>query len=177
MTDMINTSSPEADLWHVEVPSGRVLVVTLEQLDEAFNQGQVNEHTRVWQEGMACAVPLHELLGLDSEEEAPAPPPRVAAIPPAPVLRASPAPSMYPQARASVPPRSLAAAPAAASAWPPVVTRHSAPASGPSSSPAAWQTNAVPSVIPTAFDVSDDFVPFAKSWSRCSPLQEEPPHS
>jgi hypothetical protein len=183
MTDTIGT---EADLWHVEVPSGEVLVVTLEQLDEAFNQGQVNGNTRVWQAGMECAVPLSELLGLDEdgEEQAPAPQ-HHAAIPPAPILTpqalsqamypqapaqsAYPARSAhpqaqpaYPQGQASVAPRS--AAPAAVSAWPPVVTRpNSVPP--PASSPTAWQAN-VPSVRPMAYDLSDDIVPFAKPKRR-----------
>jgi hypothetical protein len=170
---MTDTTGTEADLWHVEVPSGEVLVVTLEQLDDAFNQGQVNEHTRVWQAGMACAMPLGELLGLDPDGAEVAPAPQHAAIPPAPILRpqayaqsAYPqahAQSVYPPARTSVAPRS--AVPAETSAWPPVVARpNSLPP--PASSPTAWQTNAVPSVVPTAYDLSDDFVPFAQPKRR-----------
>ena len=45
-------SAIDSDLWHVELSSGEVHVITLDQLDDAFNRGLVNEQTRVWQEGM-----------------------------------------------------------------------------------------------------------------------------
>jgi hypothetical protein len=164
---MTDTSGIEADLWHVEVTPGNVLVVTLDQLDDAFNQGLVNEQTRVWQDGMACAVPLHELLGLDSEgsePDVPAPQHRHA-IPPAPVLvpQSYPPPAAY--RPAAIAPQSRAPVASHASAWPPVVARPSS-APPPASTPTAWQANAAPSVIPTAFDISDDFVPFARPKRR-----------
>jgi hypothetical protein len=69
------------ELWHVEVGPNDVRIVTLEQLDEAFQQGLVNERTRVFQDGMDEPAFLGELLGLgddgDEEEEE-----RVEAAPP-----------------------------------------------------------------------------------------------
>ncbi|HEX4339683.1 MAG TPA: hypothetical protein VH062_27435 [Polyangiaceae bacterium] len=120
----------DVELWHVEVAPNDVRVVTLEQLDEAFQQGLVNEKTRVFQDGMDEPALLGELLGLgDSEDEeqeeqeedepavaaAPAPLPSrnhqntlvgLAAEPPrAPVARASaPAPQSQQRPRASAPP-------------------------------------------------------------------------
>jgi hypothetical protein len=163
---MTDTSSVEADLWHVEATPGNVLVVTLDQLDDAFNQGLVNEHTRVWQDGMACAVPLHELLGLDDdggEPDVPAPQYRHA-IPPAPALVPSYPPPVAYRAAPTAPQLRTPAA-SHASAWPPVVARPSS-VPPPASTPTAWQANAAPSVIPTAFDVYDDFVPFARPKRR-----------
>jgi hypothetical protein len=57
------------ELWHVEVSAGDVKLVTLEQLDEAFNAGLVNDETRVWQEGMDSPARLGDLLGGDSDDE------------------------------------------------------------------------------------------------------------
>jgi hypothetical protein len=73
----------DVELWHVEVAPNDVRVLTLEQLDEAFQQGLVNERTRVFQDGMDEPAFLGELLGLgddDEEEEAQEQP--VAAAPP-----------------------------------------------------------------------------------------------
>jgi hypothetical protein len=57
------------ELWHVEVAPNDVRIVTLEQLDEAFQQGLVNERTRVYQEGMDEPAFLGELLGLGDEDD------------------------------------------------------------------------------------------------------------
>jgi len=57
------------ELWHVEVAPNDVRIVTLEQLDEAFQQGLVNERTRVFQDGMDEPAFLGELLGLGEDEE------------------------------------------------------------------------------------------------------------
>ncbi len=181
---MTDTNGVEVDLWHVESSSGEVLVVTIEQLDEAFNLGHVNEQTRVWQEGMPVAVSLRELLGLDSEDSAeqrfeeppPAVEPRYAQAP-APHANAqqaqAPAPSHYPPAAAPSyrpPAAGAASGPSTTSVWPPPVVatsvRPSASVPPPSGPPGSWQMNAVPSVMPTAFDVEDDFVPFARPRSR-----------
>jgi hypothetical protein len=59
----------DQDLWHVEVAPDDVRVVTLDQLDQAFQDGLVNESMRIWQEGMPCAVSLGELLGAGNDEE------------------------------------------------------------------------------------------------------------
>ncbi|HVU05287.1 MAG TPA: hypothetical protein VHE30_26245 [Polyangiaceae bacterium] len=133
--------SLEQDLWHVEVASGEVKVVTLDQLDEAFQQGLVNEGTRVWQEGMPAAMTLAELLGggedesegtsEESEPEAPAleryqpePQPTLIGLPlNSPVLDEAPIPaSLRPEPAPAVraAPASASEPPAArASMWPP----------------------------------------------------------
>jgi hypothetical protein len=59
----------EQDLWHVEVAPNDVRIVTLDQLDQAFQDGIVTETTRVWQDGMPCAVSLGELLGAGHDDE------------------------------------------------------------------------------------------------------------
>ena len=59
----------EVELWHVEVAPNDVRVLTLEQLDEAFQQGLVNGKTRVFQDGMDEPAFLGELLGLDDESD------------------------------------------------------------------------------------------------------------
>jgi hypothetical protein len=61
-------STHDDELWHVEVTSNDVRVVTIEQLDEAFQAGAINEHTRVWQTGMDAPVSLGELLGLGDDD-------------------------------------------------------------------------------------------------------------
>src|SRR4051794_24160540 len=78
------------ELWHVEVGPNDVRIVTLEQLDEAFQQGLVNERTRVFQDGMDEPAFLGELLGLggdEEEEQVPEEPVRAAAPPPAAASR------------------------------------------------------------------------------------------
>ena len=59
----------DVELWHVEVAPNDVRVVTLEQLDEAFQKGLVNERTRVFQDGMDEPALLGELLGLGEDDE------------------------------------------------------------------------------------------------------------
>ena len=137
------------ELWHVEVAPNDVRIVTLEQLDEAFQQGLVNERTRVFQDGMDEPAFLGELLGLgDDQDEAEEP--VQAAPPPAAVSRnhqntlvglPAAAPAAAPTRSAPPPqaaPRSVH--PAAASAYPPVVQAaqsqrpvQSAPPPGPQS--------------------------------------------
>jgi hypothetical protein len=118
------------DLWHVEVAPNDIRVVTLEQLDEAFQQGLVNAKTRVFQDGMDEPALLGELLGLDEEDgdepeevqAAPPPssvvsrhhqntlvglaaePPPVRSAPP-PQRMSAPPPQAIPQQRMSAPPQ------------------------------------------------------------------------
>jgi hypothetical protein len=74
----------EVELWHVEVAPNDVRVLTLEQLDEAFQRGLVNERTRVFQDGMDEPAFLGELLGLDDSDDEEQEEPVAAAPPPAP---------------------------------------------------------------------------------------------
>lgn len=76
------------NLWCIKLPNGDVRSGTLEQLDEAFQAGHINEDTLVLGEGSSDWMRLGELLGLDeppSSESIPVtqaptkPPPQYAA--------------------------------------------------------------------------------------------------
>jgi hypothetical protein len=56
------------DLWHVQLASGEVCMMTLDQLDDAFQNGVISENTYLWQEGATGWVTLREVAGLDSDE-------------------------------------------------------------------------------------------------------------
>jgi hypothetical protein len=73
--DETNPSESEDELWHVRLATGEVHMVTLEQLDDAFQNGWIDESTLVSQDGSDWS-PLGEAAGLGSEEEAPAPAPQ-----------------------------------------------------------------------------------------------------
>ena len=77
------------DLWYVKTADGDVNRVTLDQLDEAFNAGQIDENVMVLPAGEATWVKLGVLLGMDQ----PAPTPVV--LPPTPTAFAIP-PSIRP---------------------------------------------------------------------------------
>ena len=64
---------PDADLWYVMLADGDVHRVTLDQLDEAFQAGHIDQETLVLAEGARQWTPLGTLAGLD---ETP-PPPRM----------------------------------------------------------------------------------------------------
>lgn len=77
------------DLWYVKTADGDVNRVTLDQLDEAFNAGHIDESVMVLPAGEATWVRLGTLLGL--EQPGPVP----AALPPTPAAFALP-PSLRP---------------------------------------------------------------------------------
>jgi hypothetical protein len=56
------------DLWHVQLASGDVLLMTLEELDDSFQNGVINENTFLWQEGATNWVTLREVAGLDADD-------------------------------------------------------------------------------------------------------------
>jgi hypothetical protein len=66
------TDSADSDLWHVQLASGEVCTMTLDLLDDAFQDGIINEHTYVWQEGSPDWVTLGEVAGLDAVDSEPA---------------------------------------------------------------------------------------------------------
>jgi hypothetical protein len=66
------TDSAESDLWHVQLASGEVCTMTLDLLDDAFQDGIINEQTYVWQEGSPDWVTLGEVAGLDAVDAEPA---------------------------------------------------------------------------------------------------------
>jgi hypothetical protein len=57
------------DVWHVQLPGGELRVLTLEQLDEAFQSGLVTQDTFVYQAGMDDWVKLKELADLSGGED------------------------------------------------------------------------------------------------------------
>jgi hypothetical protein len=77
------------DLWYVKTADGDVDRMTLDQLDEAFNGGHIDENVMVLPAGEETWVKLSTLLGLD--QPAPAP----VALPPTPTAFALP-PSLRP---------------------------------------------------------------------------------
>ncbi len=62
---------PDADLWYVMLADGDVHRVTLDQLDEAFQAGHIDQETLVLAEGARHWTQLGKLAGL---EETPEPP-------------------------------------------------------------------------------------------------------
>jgi hypothetical protein len=72
----------------VAVAPGNVHTMSVDQLDAAFQAGQISEQTMVWTHGMEAWLPLEEVLGggSDASDELPAP----AAWPAQPVVAAQP---------------------------------------------------------------------------------------
>jgi hypothetical protein len=68
-TDQTESNEP---LWQVQLASGQACRMTLELLDDAFQDGLITEDTLIMQDGTTEWVTLRALLGLDSEAEAPA---------------------------------------------------------------------------------------------------------
>src|SRR6478609_2871672 len=60
------TDNTDSDLWHVQLASGEVCTMTLDLLDDAFQDGIITEQTWVWQEGSSDWVTLGEIAGLDA---------------------------------------------------------------------------------------------------------------
>jgi hypothetical protein len=129
-TDQTESNEP---LWQVQLASGQVCRMTLELLDDAFQDGLISEDTLIMQDGTTEWVTLRQVAGLDSdaESEAPAPqgaeaanPPVAASAPvaPAPAAATQRAPQAYvdpfappiqaaPAATQMVPPAAAQAAP------------------------------------------------------------------
>jgi len=108
-TDQTESNEP---LWQVQLASGQVCRMTLELLDDAFQDGLISEDTLIMQDGTTEWVTLRQVAGLDSEAESEAPAqgaeaavvaapdattanPPVAAVAPAPVAASPPAPQAY----------------------------------------------------------------------------------
>lgn len=58
----------EDDVWQVQFPGGEVRAVTLDELDQAFQSGTINEDTFVLQAGGAAWVKLGDVAGLDAPD-------------------------------------------------------------------------------------------------------------
>jgi hypothetical protein len=59
------------EFWHVQMPDGSVSTMTLDDLDEAYQDDKIHEGTYVLKQGETQWATLAALLGLD--EDAPAP--------------------------------------------------------------------------------------------------------
>jgi hypothetical protein len=68
--EAIEPVESDDDLWHVQLGSGDVVMMTLEELDDAFQGGSIHENTYLWQEGATGWVTLREVAGLDADEDA-----------------------------------------------------------------------------------------------------------
>jgi hypothetical protein len=68
-TDQTESNDP---LWLVQLPSGQECRMTLDLLDDAFQDGLITEDTLIMQDGTTEWVTLREVAGLDAEAEAPA---------------------------------------------------------------------------------------------------------
>jgi hypothetical protein len=143
------------ELWYVQMDSGELRELTLDELDEAFNAGLLHENTYVMEVGGTEWQTLADVAGLN-EEEPPAPP--APAYAPQAAGPARPLPQLAPQGGSQWPPATSAAM--SASAWPPVVA--ATPAYAPRPAPAApMPYNIGPqSTAPVVHDLSDlDFDP------------------
>lgn len=68
--------------WMVAIAPGNVQMMDVEQLDAAYQAGQINDNTMVWTQGMDAWLPLAQVIGGDDSTEAQAEP---AVAAPAPV--------------------------------------------------------------------------------------------
>jgi hypothetical protein len=60
----------DAELWHVQLPTGEVRAMTLDELDAAFQNGRVHAGTYVFEEKTNQWATLGEVAGLDMDEPA-----------------------------------------------------------------------------------------------------------
>ena len=79
------------DIWHVQLESGEVRQLTLDQLDAFYQNGIIDEETYILQDGEMEWKTLRQVLGLEAEPE-----PAVPAAPTTtPELSPTPAPISY----------------------------------------------------------------------------------
>jgi hypothetical protein len=60
-------TSTDDEIWHVQLPSGDVCMMTLDLLDDAFQDGLIHERSLVWKEGSPGWMTLAEVAGLDDD--------------------------------------------------------------------------------------------------------------
>lgn len=68
---MSNLDTPENDLWRVQLPTGSIRTMTLDQLDEEFQAGSITESTPVLPPGAAAWTKLGDAAGLGGDEAPP----------------------------------------------------------------------------------------------------------
>src|ERR1700730_18030397 len=86
----------DGNLWYVKLADGDVERVTLDQLDEAFQSGQIDENNMVLASGSDQWMRLADLLGLSDVTPPPPPPTPTPQI--AMQARTLPVPTMHPAA-------------------------------------------------------------------------------
>lgn len=153
------SNDQQDERWHVQLDSKEVRLMTLEQLDEAFQHGLVHEHTYVIQVGSSSWQTLGEVAGLGEE-------PQLAPSNGAPSVNAGAPIARAPGAGYQVPEQSQSVRPVARAAvggWPPVTIAPGQPAAmavAASSMPPGY-LHASHSVIPVVQSVgpSYDFGP------------------
>lgn len=64
---MAHTAPPE-DIWHVQLATGDVRPMTLDELDRAFHAGVLDAQSHVFAPGASVWVPLGQIAGLDASE-------------------------------------------------------------------------------------------------------------
>lgn len=71
----------QTDFWHVRLPNGSVCTLTLDELDDAFQAGQIDESVYVLHHGADAWTTLGALLGIETAPPPPrVPPARVASV-------------------------------------------------------------------------------------------------
>jgi hypothetical protein len=150
--------SVDGNLWYVKLADGDVERVTLDQLDDAFQSGQIDESSMVLAAGSDKWEKLSDLLGQpEATAPAPAPVPSPPAVAPARALAPAPAPAVAPQAHAVVAARAPIAAPA-------VIFRAPMPVAAPFAAPMA-----AASLRPVSVDLGilgGDETPFRSSSKK-----------
>lgn len=67
--------------WYVRLPNGKVITVSLDDLDAAFQRGDVTEETLVFRQGMKEWLPLGQAAGLgDADDTTQTAPPQVQSL-------------------------------------------------------------------------------------------------
>ncbi len=66
--DAPGSAESSDDLWYVQLPSGAVRLMTLDELDTFFNEGIIDERAHVRRDGSSAWHTLAEVAGLDEQE-------------------------------------------------------------------------------------------------------------
>ena len=69
MTTDASAASEFEDHWYVRMPDGQVLMMTLDEIDTAFNEGRVSADAYIVEVGGDDWRTLAEVAGLDDEDE------------------------------------------------------------------------------------------------------------
>jgi GYF domain 2 len=171
----VRTQQPVADegeVFHVIMGPNDTRQLSLEQIDDFFRLGVIDEQTLIWSEGMAGWETLGAAAGLGSSPEAAtraAPPPR----------RAAQAPAQVPPASGRVPQTFSTSAPLhavpAGPAYPVSQVRDLAPPSAPP--PPAQGPSASPRAVPSHLTTQQSPQSYPAPSQRAQPAQSYPAQS